>query len=180
MKDVVFITGNQSKADYLATLIDHPIDHIKMDIDEIQSLDLHDVVKHKLHQAYLEVERPVLVEDVALEFSALGRLPGTLIKWFLQELSNEDLCRLVDGKSRDATALCVFGYYDGQTETYFESALRGQIPEHPAGEGGYGWDSIFIPEGYTCTRAELSCKDDEETYMKIKPIAQVRDFLLAE
>jgi inosine triphosphate pyrophosphatase len=177
MKDVVFITGNQHKADYLAELLGHPIAHTKLDQAEIQSLDLYEVVRHKLRQAYAQANRPVLVEDVALEFTALGRLPGTFIKWFLEELSHEGVCRLLDGKSREAIARCVFGYFDGEKETYFEGSMKGFIPEKPLGTGGYGWDPIFIPEGYSMTRAELSPEDDRKTYMQIKPIDQVREFL---
>lgn len=177
MKDVVFITGNQKKADYLAELIGHQIEHIKVDQDEIQSLDLHDVVRHKLHQAFAQVQRPVLVEDVALEFTALGKLPGTFIKWFMEELGHEGLCRLIDGKQRTAIARCVFGYFDGYTETFFEGSSSGLISEKPSGTGGYGWDPIFIPEGYSVPRAELSPEDDHKTYLKIKPIEQVREFL---
>jgi inosine triphosphate pyrophosphatase len=174
MKDVVFITGSQSKADYLAKLIGFHIEHIKVDLDEIQSLDLHEVVRHKLHQAYTKVKRPVLVEDVALEFVALGRLPGTFIKSFQEELSHEQLCRLLDGKSREAIARCVFGYFDGEDEVYFEGSMHGTVPEAPAGNGGYGWDPIFIPQGYAVTRAELSPEEDVTTYQIIKPIGKIR------
>jgi len=177
MKDAVFVTGNQKKADYLGQLLGHPIEHMKVDVDEIQSLDLKEVVRHKVRQAYAKAGRPVLVEDVALEFAALGRLPGTFIKWFLGELSDDELCRLVDGKDRSATARCVFGYFDGTEETLFESSMRGRIAEHPAGTGGLGWDRIFIPEGFSVTRAELSSEDDRATYLRIKPIEQVRSFL---
>lgn len=177
MKDVVFITGNQKKADYLSELLGHKVDHVKVDLDEIQSLDLHEVVRHKLSQAFKETDRPVLVEDVSLEFVALGKLPGTFIKWFQEELSHEELCRLVDGKSRAAVARCVFGYFDGEKESYFEGHLNGSIPEKPAGEKGFGWDPIFIPEGYTVTRAELSQEDDKKTYMMIKPLDKIKKFL---
>jgi len=178
MKDVVFITGNQDKADYLSKYLGHPVEHIKVELDEIQSLDLKEVVKHKMLQAYAKVGRPVLVEDVALEFTVLGRLPGTLIRWFLEELLPEGVCRLLDNKERTATARCVFGYYDAEEERYFEGSLRGSVPQKPAGKGGYGWDSIFIPEGYSVTRAELSEADDCATYLKIKPLEQVKEFLV--
>ena len=82
MKEVVFITGNQKKAEYFAELIEYPIEHIKVDLIEIQSLDLKEVVRHKLHEAYAQIQRPVLVEDVAFEFTALGRLPGTFTNPF--------------------------------------------------------------------------------------------------
>lgn len=178
MKDVVFITGNQKKVEYLAELLGHPIEHMKVDLEEIQSLDLHEVVGHKMRQAYAHVGRPVLVEDVSLEFVALGRLPGTLIKWFLEELSYGDICSLLDGKERGARARCVFGYFDGTTETFFEGGMDGSVPTQPAGSGGYGWDPVFIPEGYAVTRAELSPEDDHKTYLQIKPIAAVRAFLM--
>lgn len=179
MKDVVFITGNEKKAKYFSELIGCLVDHQKVDLDEIQSLDLYEVVKHKLRQAYGQVGKPVLVEDVALEFKALGRLPGTFIKWFQEELSHEELCGLLNDKDRTAVARCVFGYYDGKKETYFEGSLNGTIPEKPSGLGGFGWDPIFIPEGYTVTRAELSLEDDQKTYQMIKPIAKIRKFLLS-
>ena len=177
MKDVVYITGSQKKAEYFAKLLGFDVEHMKVDLDEIQSLDLHEVVKHKLHQAYKVVKRPVLVEDVSLEFPALGRLPGTFIKWFQEELSHEQLCRLLDGKDRTAVARCVFGYFDGSDEVYFEGNLEGSVPMNPSGAGGYGWDPIFIPKGYSVTRAELSPEDDEKTYRIIKPIAQISEFL---
>jgi non-canonical purine NTP pyrophosphatase (RdgB/HAM1 family) len=177
MKDVVYITGNQKKAEYFAKLIGFTVEHESVDLDEIQSLDLHEVVRHKLRQAFKEVNRPVLVEDVSLEFSSLGRLPGTLIKWFQQELSHEQLCRMLDGKDRTAVARCVFGYFNGEEETYFEGSLEGSVPELPAGSLGFGWDPIFVPKGYSVTRAELSPEDDEITYRMIKPIAKISEFL---
>lgn len=90
------------------------------------------------------------------------------------------MCALVDGKDRGATARCVFGYFDGKEEYYFEGGMKGMVPQKPAGNGGYGWDPIFIPEGYTVTRAELSEEDDRLTYMKIKPFDKVKAFLTGE
>ena len=45
--------------------------HQKLDLDEIQSLDLRTVVEHKVRQAYELVKKPVLVEDTSLQFEAL-------------------------------------------------------------------------------------------------------------
>lgn len=179
MKHVTFITGNKNKADYLAEYLGFPVEHIKLDLDEIQSLDLREVVKHKVRQAYKKMNEPVLVEDVSLRFTALGQLPGTFIKWFIDELGLEGLCRLVDGKDRTAVASCVFGYFDGETEKYFEGNLKGTVPEHPTGDGGFGWDQIFIPEGYNVTRAELSKEDDAKTYLEIKPFEALKDYLVS-
>src|SRR5664279_5341154 len=109
MADITFITGNQSKADYLAKYLGHPVKHLKIDLDEIQSLDLHKVVEHKVLQAYEKVKGPVLVEDVSLEFAAWGRLPGTFIKFFVDEVPFETICAMLNGKDRSAVGKCVFG-----------------------------------------------------------------------
>lgn len=177
MQKLTFITGNQNKADYLSRYLGFPVEHTKIDLDEIQSLDLKQIVEHKVKQAYEKVQGPVIVEDVSLEFEALGRLPGPFIRFFVDEVPFDVICSMLDGKIRNATARCVFGYYDGQKIKLFEGKLDGKIAETPAGENGYGWDKIFIPDGYTATRAELSEEDDRKTYLQMKPFADLKQFL---
>ena len=75
MQSITFITGNQKKADYLAKYLGFAIEHEKIDLDELQSLDLREIVEHKVKQAYEKIGKPVLVEDASLEFLALGRHP---------------------------------------------------------------------------------------------------------
>ena len=177
MQEITFITGNQNKADYLARYLGFPVKHIKLDLDEIQSLDLKEIVEHKVRQAYKKVKSPVIVEDVSLEFDALGGLPGPFIRFFIDKVPFEAICSMINGKTRSATAKCVFGYYDGETIQFFEGGLGGEIAEVPAGERGYGWDRIFIPEGYKVTRAQLNEADDQKTYLQIKPFAALKEFL---
>lgn len=178
MKHVTFITGNQSKADYLAKYLGHPIDHQKVEQDEIQSLNLEQVVDHKAKQAYRLLKSPVLVEDVSLEFKAMGQLPGTFIKFFLEEMDESSICRLVIDLNRSAVAKCIFGYYDGAAMTFFKGRLEGKVAKEPAGDGGYGWDRLFIPNGYDITRAQMDEADYRATYLKIKPLEDVKKFLL--
>jgi len=89
----------------------------------------------------------------------------------------EDICSLLEGKDRSATARCVFGYFDGENEVYFEGGMDGTIAEKPAGNVGYGFDRIFIPEGFNITRAEQNEEDHKMVYLKIKPILQLKEFL---
>lgn len=177
MTDVVFVTGNPRKVDYLARYLGHPIEHANVELDEIQALDFTEVVRHKVRQAYERIGRPVLVEDSGIEFSALGKLPGPFTRWFIDELTLAGLCRLVDGKDRSAVARCVFGFYDGTNERYFEGALPGRVADEPKGTGGFGFDPILVPDGYDMTRAELPPEDDRATYLKMKPFERVKDFL---
>ena len=172
-----FITGNQSKADYLARYLGLPVSHVKLDLDELQSMDLKEIVGHKVRQAYEKIKTPVIVEDVSLEFEALGGLPGPFIKFFIERLSFESICSMLNDKNRKATAKCVFGYYDGETLKLFEGAMDGEVAQTPMGDGGYGWDKIFIPSGCTQTRAQMNEAEYEKTYLQIKPFAALKDFL---
>lgn len=176
----LFITGNQHKADYLSQLLDIPLQHQKLSLDEIQSTSLEEIVEHKVRQAYEAVKQPVLVEDVALSFEALGGLPGPFVKFFVEAPNGlESLCRILDGfDDRTATASCVFGYYDGREVALFRGGMPGSIADSPRGDGGYGWDKIFCPDGYGGrTRAELNKEEDYATYVATKPIAELRAFL---
>lgn len=60
---------------------------------------------------------------------------------------------------------------------YFEGVLEGGISLHPDGENGFGFDPIFIPQGFNVTKASLNTKDYQKVYMTHKPIAQLKDFL---
>jgi inosine triphosphate pyrophosphatase len=163
MAKVTFITGNQGKADFLAKFLDYPVAHFKLELEEIQALDLDEVVEHKVLQAYQAVEAPVIVEDVGLSFKVLGgRLPGAFTKWFLDEIGPEGLCRMLDGyKSREAVGQICYGYYDGKHLHFFEGEIDGTIAESPKGKGGFGWDPIFIPRGSSKTLAEMDEKETE-------------------
>lgn len=177
---ITFVTGNQNKADYLARLLGVPIDHVKLNLDEIQSTSLREIVEHKARQAYDIVRKPVIVDDVALGFSVLNGLPGPFIKFFTEN-GTELLCRMLDGFSdRSATGYAGIGYYDGLNFHYFEGNINGTIADAPRGTGGYSWDDVFVPNGYgERTRAELSSEEYDELYRKFRPVAELKDFLFA-
>src|SRR3989344_5649543 len=116
---ITFITSNNSKAAEVSRYLGFPVRHISLELHEIQSLDLEEIVREK-----------VLVEDVSLTFDAFGNLPGPLIKWFLKELGNEGLARLVDGKERGCVATVCYGYYDGTITHLAEGSMGGFVAEH--------------------------------------------------
>lgn len=179
MADVTFITGNQSKADFLAKYLDHPVAHQKVELDEIQSLDLRRITEHKAQQAYEIVGAPVLVEDIGLEFQALGRLPGPFVKWFIEDMGLEGMCRLLDGyNDRAATARICFAYCDGARLKLFEGSIQGTIADSPRGADGFGWNPIFIPDAADKTFAEMSEEETERFSLRTTTVfPQIKSFL---
>ncbi len=154
-----------------------PLDHVSLDLQEIQSLDPEEIVRDKAIKAYEHLQRPVLVEDVSYVFHALGNLPGPFIKWFEKELGKEGLCRLVDGKDRGCTASVVYGYHDGQTVHLIRGSMSGTVADHPRGERSFGWSDTFIPEGMDKTYAELTDEEQAPIAMRRKALEEFRKLL---
>ncbi len=175
--DVTFVTGSPKKAEYLEKLLGLKVKHQKVDLHEPQSLSLKEIVEYKAQHAFEILKSPVLVEDVSLEFESLNGLPGTFIKFFVEEVPQQKVCDMISDGNRKAIARCIFAYFDGKEMTYFEGAAPGEIATEPRGENGYGWDKIFIPEGFTITRAEMTPEENLETYLRIKKIGEIREFL---
>ena len=176
--NVVYVTGNQNKADYFNTFVGMEVEHMPADTVEIQSLDLAEVVTTKAKEAYAQLQRPVLIEDTSMLLKSMGRLPGTFIKWFLEDLKLEGICRLADqDPERRAYASAFFAYYDGQEMKLFKGGMNGTIAQTPRGDTGFGWNPIFIPEGYDQTMGEMDAEAFETVYTTIKPFAAVREFL---
>lgn len=175
---MVFITSNQNKADFVGKWLGHPIEHHKLDLDELQSLDLHKIVEHKVRQAYNILKKPVLVEDASLTFTAMGRLPGPFIKWFVEELGYDGLLRLaLSLPSQEAHAKVCYGYYDGEQLKMFDGEMRGRINDQPRGSGGFGFDPVFINDGYNITRAEMDEADYVKTSYRTDAMTKLREYL---
>lgn len=180
MESLTFITGNQNKADRMKKYLNREISHKSVDLPEIQSLNLHGVVDAKVREAFKHVGTPVIVEDVSLQFTAMGELPGPLIKWFLKELKNEGLCRLLDGyASRAAVARVCFGYYDGNEVRFFDHEVPGTIAPMPRGESLFGWDPTFVPDGWEKTWAEMTDEETAKISMRRPALKKLEAFLNA-
>lgn len=161
MGPLVFVTGNGNKVKDVEVQLGIPIEHHALDLYEVQSMDLHEVLEAKAREAYQHLKRPVIVDDTSLIYEELNGLPGPFIKWFLKSMGNEGLCKLADlTTTRKAIARVGIGYCNGDTFKAFISEKNGTITDSPRGTGGYGWDVIFVQEGHTMTHAELT----EEEY----------------
>lgn len=178
---VTFITGNAHKATQVAKFLGLPVEHHKLDLDEIQSLDLHTVVEHKAKQAYEILKKPILVEDASLTLTAMGRLPGTFIKWFIEEMGVDGLRRLAQSlEHQEAHGRVCYGLYDGKTMHFFEGEMHGRISPEARGEGGFGFDPIFMNDGYDITRAEMSEADYAKTSYRTDGLQKLKAFLQGE
>jgi non-canonical purine NTP pyrophosphatase (RdgB/HAM1 family) len=179
--NVTFITGNEHKANFMAKFLNYPVKRQKIELDEIQSLDVLEVIDHKVKQAYEIVKSPVLVEDVGLYFNAMGRLPGVFTRWFLEEIGNEGMCRVLNAYSdRSAVAKVCLAYYDGSLLKIFEGEVRGHISDKPYGDDRFGWNCIFIPTGADKTYGQMDGEETERFSLRTTTVyPQIKKFLLS-
>lgn len=178
---LTLVTSKEEKARQVQQFLSYPVEHHDVDLTEIQETDPHKVTAHKVTEAFLKLRKPVIVDDNSLIITYMGQLPGTFIKWFEKELGFEKICRLADvDPMRKAIAVVQIGYSDGKTTEIFTGKIFGSIAMHPAGTEGFGWDVIFIPEGYTITRAQMHETDYEKTSPRKIALEKLKKFLTAE
>jgi non-canonical purine NTP pyrophosphatase (RdgB/HAM1 family) len=157
MQNLIFVTGNANKAADVARWLPIKVEHKKVDLPELQSLDVREISGEKALAAYRALEQPVMVEDVSLVCPAMGRLPGPFIKFFNAEMGLENICRMLDSfDDRTAIATCCYALFDGNELQFFEGAMRGHIAKQPKGERGFGFDPAFVNDGFTKTRGEMT------------------------
>jgi len=173
-----FITGNPNKAKYVAEWLGADVPQQKIHLDEIQTLDLHELVDHKVKQAYEILKTPVLVEDAQLSFTAMGNLPGPFIRWFIDELGYDGIVKILNVyEDRTAHGRICYALYDGTEVKYFEGDMHGKIATQARGEGGFGFDTIFINDGYDITRAEMTQDDYAKTSYRKIALDKLKDYL---
>ncbi|MFT4311736.1 MAG: non-canonical purine NTP pyrophosphatase [Candidatus Woesearchaeota archaeon] len=156
-----FLTGNQKKFLEVKEIFVN-VEQKKIDLPEIQELDAQKIIEQKLFVAQGQLSEPFFCEDVSLEISCLNGFPGPLVKWFLQSLSCQQISKIVTRYSdHRAKAVCHIGYFDGETTHILRAEVSGTIVP-PRGSQAFGFDSIFLPDGFEKTFAELSRKEKSQ------------------
>lgn len=160
----------------------------KIDIIELQTGTLEEIVKHKAKEAYRRIKRPVLVEHTCLKITALNDLPNHLTGEMWKTLGGYKICEIVKNSwSNHAEAVTMLGYCDGKKVRVFEGSCHGKIASEPRGNSEFQWDTIFIPDGQDVksqTFAEMTqvysenINNSKECYsMRTKALDKFLDFL---
>ena len=155
------------------------VTRVVLDLPEIQSLDPGEVAAYKAQKAYEHLQSgPVLVEDTGLGLVAWSGYPGALIKWVLGAVGEAGLCRQLDAwDDRRAIATVVLCLYDGRETRQFVGQTGGTITAAPRGEHGFGWDSIFQPDGFTLTYGEMAREEKMKISMRARALDALKNYL---
>lgn len=126
---------------------------------------------------------PCFADDTGLEVDALGGAPGVYSARYAgpQRRSADNIALLLEnlrGKtSRAAQFRTVIHLVlpDGQWK--FEGIVRGTIREDGKGTGGFGYDPVFVPEGFEQTLAEMSLEEKNLISHRGIAIRKLAEFL---
>ncbi len=176
---ITFVTGNEFKAKETGEILQLDLEISKIDLTEIQELDLEKVALHKLNQAYEILKKPVLIDDVSFEIESWNCFPGPLVKWILKAGNGPSLLlKLLEGeKDRRAKARLAIGFHDGKKPHLFFGEVEGAVADTIRGDNGFGWDRVFIPEGYSQTFAEMPSKLKNSISHRGRALEKFHNFL---
>lgn len=175
--DLTFVTRSEHKKLRYEQTLGVKLNVNPIPLDVIQRIDPAEVAVHKVQQAHRMLGRPVFVEQSALAVRAWGGLPGGMTRSFVEALGMVNLCKMLDGfDDRYAEAIAVIAFTDGELVRKFVGTLPGRIADRPRGKV-YGWNTIFIPEGFDKTFAELADEEIQSISMRRPAIFEFMRFL---
>ena len=174
----VFVTSNKGKAYEAEAILGRKLEIISVDLDEIQSMDLEKIVRQKAIAAFEKVRKPLMVDDVAVEVAAWHGFPGPFVKFMVVSVGVLGMMHMMEHvKNRRVTVKASVGLHDGKNVYTFLGAVSGTIAPSPTGEKGFGWDSIFIPDGQSKTYAEMTDEEKNAISHRHAVLEKVRTFL---
>lgn len=139
----------------------------------------------KARYLYERTGQAVCAEDTGLEIRALGGEPGVRSARYAGDARRSDanmdlvLSRMRGISDRSARFRTVIAFLDDSGRSHlFEGVCEGSLREQRAGTGGFGYDPIFQPEGYTQTFAELSTDQKNAISHRGRAVRAFIDFLI--
>jgi len=156
--DVLFATSNKHKvAEANVVVVEHDIRFsvCECPYPEVRSELVADVARDGAAFVFAEIKKPVIVEDSGLFVRAFGGFPGAYSRFVYDKIGCEGILKLMAGvEERSARFTSAVGYADKNGVEVFEGQVKGVLTEQLRGEGGFGYDPVFTPMGYTKTFAE--------------------------
>lgn len=189
MKKLVFATNNAHKLEEIRAILGDRIEvlslkdiHCDADIPETADT-LEGNAALKAEYIYRNYGMDCFADDTGLEVEALGGAPGVYsaryagsghdseanMKKLLAELNG-----VTDRKARFRTAICLI---EGGEKHLFEGIVKGEIIENKRGNSGFGYDPVFVPEGYAETFAEMGNDEKNKISHRARAVQQLCAYL---
>jgi len=188
---------NQAKEIVLATQNPHKIAEIKkilpgnVRLKSINDLGFEGELKEtgdtldanalqKLRQITIPYDVDAIADDTGLEVEVLDGAPGVYsARYAGDNPTYEDnvqklLEEMADKDNRKAQFRTVIAFSDGNKEHVVTGVVKGHITREPRGTGGFGYDSVFVPEGYEQTFAEMGDEEKNKISHRARALQELK------
>lgn len=151
----------------------YELEHIKTTYPEIQADTLEETIAPGLRWLMERYNRPIMIDDSGLFVDALKGFPGVYSSYVFKTVGCDGILRLMEGvKNRSARFECCIGFLVPGKEPHMSKGVaKGSIAEKKAGTGGFGYDPVFVPEGYTKTYAQIDIPEKNKISHRGRAIA---------
>ena len=192
---LVFATGNPGKLREAAEILGEGFElvtpaqvGIPEDIPE-DGNTLRDNSRQKADYIYEKTGLDCFADDTGLEVDILGGAPGVETARYAGPQKNpsdniEKLLAEMDRREKETGQTLRGARFRtsvtlilGGKHYYFDGIMEGEIARQRHGEGGFGYDPVFVPEGYTVTAAELSEEEKNAISHRGKALRAMAQFL---
>ncbi|MHA1964650.1 MAG: XTP/dITP diphosphatase [Candidatus Thorarchaeota archaeon] len=157
---LVLVTQNKHKLKELTPLFKKyniDFDTTSLEKHEIRSDNIEEIARVAAKVAYDTLQQPVVVDDTGFFVDSLNGFPGSYAGIVLNFIGFDGILRLMTDKVERASVFkTAVGYFDGENLESFVGTMSGSVARKSAGVGGFGYDPIFIPDGFAKTYAELT------------------------
>ena len=189
MLELVFATNNKHKQEEIQKIAPVGVKVITLNDlkfhDEIPEtgLTLNDNASQKSWFIYDRFGKNCFADDTGLEIEALNNAPGVYSARYAGEMRdslmnmNLVLSQMQGVQNKRARFRTIISLILDGKEHQFEGVVNGEITLVPMGENGFGYDPIFIPDGYACTFAQLEMDEKNRISHRGRAVAKLLDFL---
>ena len=188
-KKLVFATHNKHKLEEIRSILSDSYHIVSLDeigcFEDIPEtgdiLEVNALMKAqyvKTHYGY-----DCFADDTGLEVKALNNAPGVYSARYAGEAKDSKanvrkvLKEMENQSDRSACFRTVIALILGKKKYLFMGAVKGKLIEETRGDTGFGYDPIFIPEGYTETFAEMSIDVKNTISHRAKAVEKLKAFL---
>jgi len=193
---IIFATNNPHKLSEIQDILGQEFQllslkdiHFEEDIPETQPT-LEGNALQKARYIFERFNLPCFADDTGLEIQALHGEPGVYSARYagsVQDHGSEKnrtaanivkvLTKLATEKDRSARFRTVIAYLDGKKEHLFEGTVQGRIINNQRGEDGFGYDPVFVPDGYNQTFAEMPLSEKNKISHRARAFGKLVNFL---
>jgi len=187
--DLVFATNNKHKLQEIRSILNSSVNILSLkDIDCHEDIPetgntLNANASQKANYIFKKYNINCFADDTGLEIEALNGEPGVFSARYAGEDKDSEknmkkvLENLKDKTNRSARFRTVISLIIDGKELLFEGVINGHIIETPKGNRGFGYDPIFVPDGYNQTFAELGDEIKNKISHRAKAVEKLTEYI---